>query len=257
MYTRVVGQQTWTLNDVCLSILAASQTDWFLEKVKGGDIRGGFLARFSFWPAFDKQRFLAVPPEPAPLIGNQLARSLADIRKVSGAVMLPAVLRDDYAAWLERHERELHGSSRAGELSAFWSRLSIMALKVAMLLQVSHDRSTVIGHDCLQRAIALTEFLKASLRHLFEEEFAFTKDMQDRQRVLRIVKSRRPPRISFRDLLRSSSLLKRQLEPVLETLTAEGLIRREKDGTVVLSEESATVSEVDTDIVQARLTRVK
>ena len=54
-YTRLVGQQTWHLKNVCLSILAAAQTDWFIEKLKQGDVRGGFLARFSYWPAFQKR----------------------------------------------------------------------------------------------------------------------------------------------------------------------------------------------------------
>ena len=48
----------------------------------------------------------------------------------------------------------------------------------------------MITEDTLRSAIGLTEYLKAALRHLFEEEFAFTKDMQDRQRVLRIVRQR-------------------------------------------------------------------
>jgi hypothetical protein len=111
------------------------------------------------------------------------------------------------------------------------------------------------SEDTLRSAIALTEFLKAALRHLFEEEFAFTKDMQDRQRVLRIVRQRSG--LSFRDLLRASSLLKRQLEPVLETLHAEGSIRREKDGSLHASEVSDAVSTASTDKVQARIQRVK
>jgi hypothetical protein len=78
-YVRMIGSQTWTLKHVCLSIFAASQTDWFLEKLKAGDLRGGFLARFSYWPAFEKRRFLAVPPEPSAAIGNRLIAGLNDL----------------------------------------------------------------------------------------------------------------------------------------------------------------------------------
>ena len=52
--------------------------------------------------------------------------------------------------------------------------------------------------------------------------------MKDRQRVLRLITNRAG--ISFRDLLRASSLTKKQLEPALETLLCEGTVRREKDG---------------------------
>lgn len=146
-YVRMIGSQTWTLKHVCLSIFAASQTDWFLEKLKAGDVRGGFLARFSYWPAFEKRRFLAVPPEPSAAIGNRLIAGLNDLRSVRGAATLPPSERDRYATWLERHERDLHGSPKTGELSAFWSRLSVMTLKFAMLLQLAHDRALVISPD--------------------------------------------------------------------------------------------------------------
>ena len=114
-YTRVVGGQTWQLKDVCLSILAASQTDWFLEKLKHGDVRGGFLARFSFWPAFEKKDFLAVPPPPDSLRMSRLVGGLNDLRRASGDVTLLPDVKERYASWLERHERELARSPRAGE----------------------------------------------------------------------------------------------------------------------------------------------
>lgn len=259
-YVRMVGSQTWTLRDVCLSILAASQTDWFLEKLKAGDVRGGFLARFSYWPAFEKRRFIAVPPEPDSVTGNRLVTGLNELRNVRGAAVLPPSERDRYSAWLAQHEHDLHRSPKAGELSTFWSRLSIMTLKFAMLIQLAHNRALVISPLALDRAVELTEFLKSALRHLFDEEFAFTRSMQDRQRVLRLVRSR--PGIAFRDLLRASSLLKRDLAPVLETLVEEGLVVSDKGRhywpaeaeAVVVSE---PVSEDATDTVRLRISRVK
>jgi hypothetical protein len=261
-YSRLVGAQNFTIRDACLSILAGSQTDWFLEKLKSGDVRGGFLARFSFWPAFEKKRFLSVPPEPDAAIGNRLVKGLNDLRRITGPIVLTGAQLQRYTSWLERHERELHGASKVGELSPFWSRLSIMALKFAMLLQLARDRSLVITSDTLERALSLTEFLKRSLRHLFEEEFAFTRDMQDRQRVLRAIQRR--PGILYRDLLRASSLLKRQLDPVLDTLSAEGVVdRRPGDGKTPAgywpsaSGASGLVSDTGTDTERPMITRVK
>jgi hypothetical protein len=257
-YSRVVGAQSFTIRDACLSILAASQTDWFLEKLKAGDVRGGFLARFSFWPAFEKKRFLALPPDPDVQLGNRLVTGLNELRRVKGVALLGTAQRDRYAKWLERHERDLHGSAKVGELSAFWSRLSIMALKFAMLIQLAHDRSLTVSEDNLTRALALTDFLKRALRHLFDEEFAFSKDMQDRQRVLRAVQRR--PGISYRDLLRASSLLKRQIDPVLETLVAEGSIERRMEDrapSFYPSAASTPVSNTGTDTERPMFMRVK
>jgi hypothetical protein len=255
-YTRVIGSATWHLKDVCLSILAASQTDWFLEKLKAGDVRGGFLARFTYWPAFDKKGvFLAVPPEPDAIKMNQLVAGLNELRQVRGTVMLPPAVRTQYASWLQAHERELGRSPRAGDLSAFWSRLSIVTLKLAMLLQLAHDRSLTITPEILESAIALTEYLKSALRHLFDEEFAFSEGMKDRQRVLRIVRAR--PGISFRDLLRASSMLKKNLAPVLDTLRAEEAIEFRDQLYFPASVASEPVSEKSTDTVRPMFTRVK
>jgi len=60
-YPREVGQQKLALRNVWLSILAASQTDWFLERVKQADFRGGFLARFTYWPAGEQSSAVSVP----------------------------------------------------------------------------------------------------------------------------------------------------------------------------------------------------
>jgi hypothetical protein len=222
-YTRIVGQQTWTLNNVCLSILGASQTDWFIEKLKQGDVRGGFLARFSYWPAFEKPRFMAVPAEPNREIHTRLLAGLNQLRNVRGAASFAPGVEATYAKWVEAHERELHRSPHLGELSPFWSRLSIITLKIAMLLQLAHNRELEISPAAMTSALSLTDFLKASLAHLFAEEFAFTKPMQDRQKLLRLVR-KHPDGISRRDLMRASSMLARDFEAVVSTLQQEELI---------------------------------
>jgi hypothetical protein len=221
-YKRVIGAQSFTLRNCCLSILAASQTDWFVEKVKASDMRGGFLARFTFWPAFTKSDFLAVPPAPDSALGNRLQRRLTAIRALKGAVSLEPAAATHYTRWVEIHERELNDSPYVADLSPFWSRLSITTLKLAMLLEMSHRVDLRIGVDALRQAITIAEFLKSSLRALFQQEFAFTQPMKDRQKILRLVLSR--PGISRRDLLRASSMLVRPFEDVLRTLTQEDSI---------------------------------
>ena len=64
------------------------------------------------------------------------------------------------------------------------------------------------------------------------------------------------PGISFRDLLRVSSLTKKQLEPALETLLCEDTVRREKDGRLHLSALSVPVSKAATDTISSMNTRV-
>lgn len=220
LYSRVVGPQTFTLKGVCLSVLAASQTDWFTEKVKSTDMRGGFLARFTYWPAFEKADFLAVPPPPDVGLGNQLLARLNVIRQLKGAVQLEPPAADYYGRWVEMHERELHGAANIADLSPFWSRLSIIVLKVSMLLAISHRVDLRVGIDAVKQAIEIAEFLKRSLRHLFKADFAFTPGMKDRQKLLRLI-ANHPGGIKRRDLLRASSMLARAFDDITKTLIQE------------------------------------
>jgi hypothetical protein len=226
-YERTIGAQTFTIRDACVSILAASQTEWFLEKLKAGDVRGGFLARFMFWPAFVKKYTLALPPEPDARIGSALVAGLNEVRQVKGAVELPADVRRAYERWLLSHEKELRGIERVADLSPFWCRLSVTTLKLAAILQVAHNRERAVTRDSLDRAIGLTEYLKASLRYLFAEEFAFSKPMQDRQRVLRYIRDHAG--CKRRDILRNCNLILKDLWPVIGSLKEEGRIT-EGDG---------------------------
>lgn len=229
VYTRKVGVNTFTIRGACLSILAASQTQWFLEKLKAGDVRGGFLARFTFWPAFAKAYVLPIPPDPDSAIGARLLAGLNDLRRVHGPMELPADVRTRYSAWIVGHEKELRGVDRVADLSPFWTRLSVTTLKLAALLQLSQGLDRVIRLDSLDRAISLTEYLKAALRHLFAEEFAFSKPMQDRQRVLRYVAGH--PGCKRRDILRNCNLLLKELWPVLASLEEEGRLLPGPDDT--------------------------
>jgi hypothetical protein len=253
-YERLVGKTHITATNVCLSILAASQTDWLLEKLKESDVRGGFMARFTYWPAFTKRRFLAIPPEPDAKIGRELVKRLNALRQLEGPLVLPSSVQDRYTAWLRQHEQDLDALPRAGQLGPFWSRLGMTTLKLALILHVSTAGTLRMDDAALDSAIGLAEFLKRALAHLFEEEIAFTADMRNRQKVLQAI--RRHPGIAFRDLSRSCSLLKRSLDAVLETVLAEGLVEvREKRYWPVSV--SASVSEDATDTKRPMIARVK
>ena len=167
---------------------------------------------------------------------------------------LPSDVRDHYATWLQAHEQQLDSLPRAGQLGPFWSRMGITTLKLALVLHVSTAGNLLMTDAALDAAIGLTEYLKLALAKLFEEEIAFTPAMKDRQKVLRLITKRSG--LSYRDLLRASSLTKKQLDPVLETLLCEGTVRRERDA-IYLSAVSVPVSDGATDKVGPRMMRVK
>jgi hypothetical protein len=255
-YQRTVGNRTATAQNVCIGILAASQTDWLLEKLKETDIRGGFMARMLFVPAFYKRRFLALPPEPDTQVGNKLIQRLRQHQQLEDAMAMPPSVRDRYAAWLEAHERELDSLPRAGQLGPFWSRMGIITLKVAMIVTVTTTGQLVMTDEAIESAITFTAFTKRALGRLFDEEMAFTPDMRNRQKVLQTI--RRHPGIAFRDVLRNCGLLKRNLDPVVETLIAEGLVVLDpKTKSYSIVGESASVGTGSTDTNRPVFVRVK
>ena len=235
-YSRLVGEQRYVVRQPCISILGASQTSWFLEKVNEGDIRGGFLARFIYLPAYSKSRSVAIPPEPDPARQRTLVSDLQALRAEQGAIELGPGVREGYERWIGDYETEMVKSEQVELLSPFWTRLSVITLKLAMLMQVARDGSLLVTRDTLDRAIRLTQVFKVALDRLFTEDLAFTRDMQNRQKVLRLIKRRGATGIAERDLLRSSNLLKKDLTPILDTLRAEEQIMRE--GKVIRSVEN-------------------
>ncbi len=90
--------------------------------------------------------------------------------------------------------------------------------------------------------------------HLFDEEIAFTADMKNRQRVLRMI--RRKPGIEFRTILANAKVLKRNLDPVIETLVAEGQIERREKGYWPVGT-LGTVGDADANTKRPQFTRVK
>ena len=231
-YSRIVGKERLEVVQPCLSLFAASQTGWFLEKVKEIDLQSGFLARFIYMPAFNKPPSIAIPPDPDSALGDVLHARLRDLTLVEGRLALSPKVVGQYARWMEDHENELLKQDEQIErLSPFWTRLTATTLKLAMILQVSSDGRLELTEDTLERAIKLTTLFKDNLRQLFLNEFTFTRDMAHKKKVLRLIEKNGEKGIDRRDLMRNSNLLKKDFDPVLQTLIEEGSVYSDAGGT--------------------------
>jgi hypothetical protein len=231
-YSRIVGKDMLNVVQPCLSLFAASQTNWFLEKVKEIDLQSGFLARVIYMPASTKQKTIPIPPDPDPIAGAELKSLLSDVHGIEGKFEFAGGVVDRYARWMIAHEHELHkmGDGDIGRLSPFWTRLTAIALKLGMIMQVSTDGGLVLTMDTLDRALALSDVLKENLKELFLREFTFTKEMATKQKVLRLVAKHGDVGIERRDLMRASNLYKIEFDRVMETLLEEGSVVKSEQG---------------------------
>jgi hypothetical protein len=226
-YKRELRNNELTIESPCISILAASTPEWLRSRIREDDLRGGFFPRFLFVPSMEKDKRLAIPPEPNLMLENRMVLRLKRLKELTGRADFSKV-KDAYEEWSLSHEDELGITENAELFGGFYARLSIYTLKFAILYQVSLDGSLQIGSEALLRAIELTTFLKRSLRDLFSHDLVFTKDMRDKAKVLKLIQKQ--PGIPRSDLMNNAHLLKRQLDPILETLHEEGKVETKPDG---------------------------
>jgi hypothetical protein len=102
-----------------------------------------------------------------------------------------------------------------------------------MMYQLSEDLSLNATKPAFEQAVAWTEFLKVNLRQFFGEHIAYTRQMKDRNRVLRLIREAHMTGISRTALIRNAHLLARDLDRVLETLRQEDRIEIIKEGRYV------------------------
>lgn len=226
LYRRKIREKEFTIENPCLSILAGTAIDWFLSKCKEGDVRGGFLARFVYVPATAKTKRISIPPAYDPHSLECLKEKLIRIRDIKGEADVEGVF-SIYDKWAKAHDEELEKETDQERLSGFFTRLSIYALKFAMLYQLAQDRSVVISDEAITRAIALTHYLKRNIKKLVTEEFIFGKEEKEKKKVLDCI--RRTPGISKRKILQNTKMTLRTLNPILYTLVVERSVRPEKD----------------------------
>ncbi|NCU27997.1 DUF3987 domain-containing protein, partial [Candidatus Nomurabacteria bacterium] len=164
--------QEYTIVDGCLSLIGASTVDWLIGQMKEGDIRGGFLARFLYFPASKKTKSLPIPPKADPAKREALVRELEGIREAfKGEMEISPEARACYEEWYLGSEKALDGEIRSDLLSSFFNRLPDYCWKIAMLYTVSVEKKLTISGVAVSRAIALTEYLKSSIKQLVEEKF--------------------------------------------------------------------------------------
>lgn len=215
IYVRKLKNQSYRIEAPVLSILAASTVDWLVSGIKQNDIAGGFTARFVFVPAMTKSRDIALPQPTNHQRRNQMASALQRCAQVEGMVDISNI-RSQYETWYYQHVAELDTLPMREALAGFYSRLSVYTLKFAMLLEVSKTQDTLISEETLNEAIAITDYLKRSIRYLVEHEFNTTREGADLEKLYRIIAGK--PGIERNDLLRHSHMAARTFNPLLDTL---------------------------------------
>ncbi|HVL66776.1 MAG TPA: DUF3987 domain-containing protein [Vicinamibacterales bacterium] len=219
-YRREIKSSSVRIEQPAISVFAASATAWLSEQLKGPDLRSGFLNRFCFVLAEKKTRFLDIPPPPDVAQRNRLIRSLHEIGGISGDADFSRI-KTRYRAWLRDHESEILRSDHPEIVSAFYTRLSITALKYAILIELSQSRQLSISCGALDEALTLVDYLKAVIAHLLRLEFAPTDSAKRIQQVLKVIRAT-PGGAQRGQMLKRIGLNAKELTIALQTLVEQG-----------------------------------
>jgi hypothetical protein len=201
-----------------ISLLAGTVIDWLTGRIREGDVRGGFLARFLFVTATKKTRWLGLTPAADAQRKNALVRHLAAVAKLSGAVELEPIRRP-FEDWLKRHEAEEPDPN----LTGFYARLGTYALKIAVLLELAAPTpSLTLSTTSWERAAAMMEYLRQHVTRLVQDQVTASPYQAKRAAVLQQIRKRKG--LLHGELLAATKLPMRELEDILKALQADGSI---------------------------------
>lgn len=208
------------INNPIISILAAGISTWLIDGLKQIDFQGGIWTRFLFIPVKeDNGRKFQLPKEftTIPAIVDKLKRlNELEAQKIDISEIYPILQR-----WGEHH----HNQAKMLDndlLKATFQRLEVALLKIACLLQLSDDETTIVKPKAFNEAVKVIEYLKRILPPFFEEEIVFTEYDRNRIRILNYVKQK--SEVGHRELRRFSHFETKNLNKIINQLTGEELI---------------------------------
>ena len=232
---RTVADGLVKVENPFINIMTVSTQDWLNQCLSEGNLKGGFLPRFMWVMAFNKDRFLDWPQAPDPQTREFLVRDLSGIHEAFRGGM---TVSDEAKALYSGHAKLLEteaglNADHEGTLGAFYSRLSIYTLKFALIYQADiqtsqgfNSVSREISVEAMQYAVNFTEYLRQSLTFLLDK-ITYNEDMRDRLKVLEAV--RQKPGIARSELYRRSKLSKKRLDEAVATLEESELIQRQSE----------------------------
>jgi len=210
------------IHEPIISILAAGITDWFLDKLDHKHFYGGLWTRFLFVPAAEDERPYNFPNGFSEC-NEELLNRLEQMNDMEEDKIDLSQIKPLHIEWGEKHQKETRELD-SEILKAVYFRLEVMLLKLAGILQISHDYSLIITPETYQEAVKTIEFLKKKLRVFFEDEIKLSVFERIKAKVLKFIKKKGRP--LFRDILHGVPVDSRMADDAIRELKAEGKIEQ-------------------------------
>jgi hypothetical protein len=214
-----IGSSEIEINNPVISIMTASTIEWFLERLTESDIMGGFLTRFLLIMGQRKTSPIPIPP---PVDLNKKALLIEELKvlsKITGIASLMPEAKKLHDQWYIKHSHSVNGF----RYGAFFHRMQIYLLKIAMLMEVAETGTIKVTPQSMQEAINFINWVSKNLRSIENDELVFNKY----QRHIKVVKQylKGKGKVSRSDLIRGTHLTSKETSDAVRTLLDSEVIR--------------------------------
>jgi hypothetical protein len=211
-----------------LSIIAGTTQDWLRKALTERDIYGGFANRWLYFYGLPKEP-MPNPPKVAQDKRNKLVQELNQIRDWTNSVPDGEIAISNEASTLfDEYYREFYRRcDQPGLIPTLTVRIQDFVWKIALLYAADNMSETISG-DHLEAAIAVGDYLEASVGEVFAS-FGQSRGKQAEMRVYDYVKSL-GGRVPYRDAYRNLNLSGKELEAAIEPLLKVGMMKNSYEG---------------------------
>ncbi len=232
-WRRMLQKESIEIKEPSFSIVGGSTIEWLKSTIQAGDVKSGFAARLTFWPAREK-----LPRRPIRVrrsgslsftVQDSLVAQLGQLsRQPAAALDIDDDAMDHYNKWQEQHEEE----QVSDLLRGFHVRLETVALKIAMLAEVSATALAwprSIGLGSMQIGTQTADALWRNVGVVIEEGLGSSAAYVKIERIRAICQTFGGEIFSWSELLAKSKDTARDLTPLTDTLIQTGELVPEAD----------------------------
>lgn len=200
-----------------LSIIAGTTQDWLQKALTERDIYGGFANRWLYFCGLPKEP-MPNPPKVDKEKRNKLVQELNQIRDWAEDVPNEEITTSSEANTLfENYYREYYRRcQQPGLIPTLIVRIQDFIWKIA-LLYAAGDMSEVISKDHLEAAIAVGNYLEASVAEVFAN-FGASNDKAHEMRLMDMLKAEGGP-VPEREVYRRLKMSAKELETTVAPLS--------------------------------------
>jgi len=213
------------LKNVFINIIGATTESWLLKNMNESSVRGGFLPRFLFVWAKEKENTMPIPSEPDKSQRGLLLGHLKGIMELVGdgdpvPMVMSSEAKNVYVRFHDLLERKYLNTDSL--YSPFYSRALTYVLKYAMLISIDCENSFTISESSMEMAVIKIDRLLKGFQEFTNEEITFNKYQATRKRVIKFIADR--GEVGKSNLLQGLKMPTKDLQTVLNTLVEEETI---------------------------------